>query len=416
MELIEFFVCQKYKFTGSFNLSCYIFSNVQIIPNEYKDIMYFSVSIKFLQMKKSYAVLLLILFVTGIQAQNKVNLLVGTYTNSCDSKGIYVYEFDANSGDFKLKNESESTVSPSYLSVSADNKFIYAVNENGAESAVSAFGYEQQSGKISFLNKQKAMGADPCYLINDGENVITANYSGGNISVFKKTAEGISEAKQVVQHSGSGANPQRQEGAHVHMVYFSPDKKYVLSNDLGLDKVFIYKYNPNSQDAVLTLKGSVDVKAGSGPRHLTFSKDGKFVYLIQELDATLTTFSYDKKGNLKLIAETSILPKDFKGGTGAAAIKISPDGKFLYVSDRVDANNISVYKILKNGGLELQEQVSTLGKGPRDFSIDPTGNFLLVGHQYTNNIVVFKRDKATGKLTDTGKRIELCAPVCLVFN
>lgn len=367
-------------------------------------------------MRKSCAVLLLTLFFTGIQAQNKVNLLVGTYTNSCDSKGIYVYEFDTNSGESKLKNTSESTVSPSYLSVSVDNKLVYAVNENGAESTVSAFGYEPKSGKVVFLNKQNAMGADPCYLINDGENVITANYSGGNISVFKKTAEGISEAKQVIQHTGKGVNAQRQEGAHVHMVYFSPDKKYVLSNDLGLDKVFIYNYNPTSKDKVLTLKGSVDVKSGSGPRHLTFSKDGKFVYLIQELDATLTTFSYEKNGSLKLIAETSILPKDFKGGTGAAAIKISPDGKFLYVSDRVDANNISVYKILKNGNIELQEQISTLGKGPRDFSIDPTGNFLLVGHQYTNNIVVFKRDKVTGKLTDTGKRIELCAPVCLVFT
>ncbi|KIA98837.1 6-phosphogluconolactonase [Flavobacterium sp. KMS] len=367
-------------------------------------------------MKRTYILLLVAFAVTNLKAQNKVNLLVGTYTNSCDSKGIYVYEFDTNSGESKLKNTSESTVSPSYLSVSADNKFIYAVNESGAESTVSAFGYVPASGKVTFLNKQKAMGADPCYLINDGENVITANYSGGNISVFKKTAEGISEAKQVIQHTGKGVNSQRQEGAHVHMVYFSPDKKYVLSNDLGLDKVFIYNYNPTSKDKVLTLKGSVDVKAGSGPRHLTFSKDGKFVYLIQELDATLTTFSYDKDGSLKLIAETNILAKDFKGGTGAAAIKISPDGKFLYVSDRVDANNISVYKILKNGKIELVEQVSTLGKGPRDFSIDPTGKFLLVGHQYTNNIVVFKRDKATGKLTDTGKRIELCAPVGLVFT
>jgi 6-phosphogluconolactonase len=367
-------------------------------------------------MKKTYAVLFLISIFTGIQAQNKVNLLIGTYTNSCDSKGIYAYEFDTNTGESKLKNTSESTVSPSYLSVSADNKFIYAVNENGAESTVSAFGYKPESGKITFLNKQKAMGADPCYVINDGENVITANYSGGNISVFKKTAEGISEAKQVIQHTGKGINTQRQEGAHVHMVYFSPDKKYVLSNDLGLDKVFIYKYNPNAKDKVLTLKESVDVKAGSGPRHLTFSKDGKFVYLIQELDATLTTLSYDKNGSLKVIAETSVLPKDFKGGTGAAAIKISPDGKFLYVSDRVDVNAISVFKIFKNGGLELQEQVSTLGKGPRDFSIDPTGNFLLAGHQYTNNIVIFKRDKATGKLTNTGKTIELCAPVSLVFT
>ena len=254
-------------------------------------------------------------------------------------------------------------------------------------------------------------------MINDDKNVIVANYSGGNIVVYKKNANGsISTVQQVIQHEGKGPNAARQEKAHVHMVVFSPDKKFVLSNDLGLDKVFIYKYNPNSKNEMLKLKGSVDVKPGSGPRHLTFSKDGKFVYLIQELDATLTTFSYEKSGSLKKIAETSILAKDFKGGTGAAAIKISPDGKFLYVTDRVDANNISVYKILKNGAIELVEQQSTLGKGPRDFAIDPTGNYLLVGHQYSNNIVIFKRDRTTGKLTDTGKRIELCSPVGLVFT
>ncbi len=354
---------------------------------------------------------------TTSQAQNKFNLLVGTYTNTCQSNGIYVYEFDANSGNFKLKNSSENVLSPSYLSASADNKFIYAVNENGTQSTVSAFGYNSKSGKLNFLNKNVSLGADPCHLINDSQNVIVANYSGGSIAVFKKKADGsITEVQQLVQHEGKGPNAARQEKAHVHMVVFSPDKKFVLSNDLGMDKVFIYKYNSASKNEILTLKGSVDVKAGSGPRHLTFSKDGKFVYLVQELDGTLTTFSYDKTGSLKLIAETSILAKDFKGGTGAAAIKISPDGKFLYVTDRVDANNISVYKILKNGSIELVEQQSTLGKGPRDFTIDPTGNYLLVGHQYTNNIVVFKRDKLTGKLKDTGKRIELCSPVGLIFT
>lgn len=354
---------------------------------------------------------------TNLQAQDKFNLLVGTYTNTCSSNGIYVYEFNASTGEFKLKNSSENVVSPSYLSVSADNKFVYAVNENGAQSAVSAFGYDSKSGKLTFLNKSDALGADPCHLINDDKNVIIANYSGGSIAVFKKNPDGsISGAEQLVQHEGKGVNAARQEKAHVHMVVFSPDKKFVLSNDLGLDKVFIYKYNPDSKNEMLTLKGSVDVKAGSGPRHLTFSKDGKFVYLIQELDATLTTFSYDKSGSLKLIAETSILPKGFTGGTGAAAIKISPDGNFLYVTDRVDANSIAVYKILKNGGIELVEQLSTLGKGPRDFAIDPTGNYLLVGHQYTNDIVIFKRDITTGKLTDTGKRIGLCSPVGLVFT
>lgn len=368
-------------------------------------------------MKRIYLVLFSALAVTTASAQNKFNLLVGTYTNTCQSNGIYVYEFDADSGDFKMKSSSENVVSPSYLSVSADNKFIYAVNENGTHSTVSAFGYDAASGKINFLNKNDALGADPCHLINDDKNVIVANYSGGNIVVYKKNTDGsISEVQQLIQHEGKGPNAARQEKAHVHMVVFSPDKKFVLSNDLGLDKVFIYKYNPNSKNEILTLKGSVDVKPGSGPRHLTFSKDGKFVYLVQELDGTLTTFSYDKAGTLKVIAETSILPKGFKGGTGAAAIKISPDGNFLYVSDRVDANSISVYKILKTGNIELVEQVSTLGKGPRDFAIDPTGNYLLVGHQYTNDIVIFKRDIATGKITDTGKRIQLCSPVGLVFT
>lgn len=372
---------------------------------------------KYNTMKRLNILLFSALACSSLQAQNKFNLLVGTYTNTCQSNGIYVYEFDADSGSFKVKNSSENVISPSYLSVSADNKFVYAVNENGNQSAVSAFGYDSPTGKLTFLNKNDALGADPCHLINDDKNVIVANYSGGSIVVFKKNPDGsISEVQQLIQHEGKAVNAARQEKAHVHMVVFSPDNKFVLSNDLGLDKVFIYKYNPNSKNEMLTLKGSVDVKPGSGPRHLTFSKDGKFVYLVQELDGTLTTFSYDKSGSLKAIAETSILPKSFTGGTGAAAIKISPDGGFLYVSDRVDANNISVYKILKNGNIELVEQLSTLGKGPRDFAIDPTGNYLLVAHQYTNDIIVFKRDKATGKLTDTGKRIELCSPVGLVFT
>lgn len=368
-------------------------------------------------MKRIYLVLFSALVITTSKAQNKFNLLVGTYTNTCKSNGIYVYEFDAGSGDFKLKNSSENAVSPSYLSVSADNKFIYAVNENGTQSTVSAFGFDSKTGKINFINKNAALGADPCHLINDDKNVIVANYSGGNIVVFKKKTDGsISEVQQLIQHEGKGINAARQEKAHVHMVCFSPDKKYVLSNDLGLDKVFIYKYNPNSKNEILTLKESIDVKPGSGPRHLTFSKDGKFVYLLQELDGTLTTFAYNKTGSLKLLKEINIIPKDFKGANSSAAVKISPEGKFLYVSDRGDVNSISVYKILKNGSLELTEQVSTSGKGPRDFAIDPSGNYLLAGHQYTNDIIIFKRDKTTGKLTNTGKKIELCSPVGLVFT
>jgi 6-phosphogluconolactonase len=367
-------------------------------------------------MKQIYLFLLLIFSVFSVQAQkNKVNLLVGTYTNSCYSKGIYAYEFDTNNAQIRMKRSSDSILNPSYLSLSKDEKFIYAVNENGGESTVSSLAFDAVSGKASFINKVSSKGADPCYLINDDKNVIVANYTGGNISVFGKKEDGsLTEAKQVIQHYGKGPNADRQEKPHVHMVYFSPDKKYVLSNDLGNDKVYVYNYNPTATADVLTLKDSVSVKAGSGPRHLTFSKKGKYVYLLQELDGSLTTFSY-ADGKLTQISETTILAKDYKGTFSSADIHVSPNGKFLYASNRGEANNITVFKISKKGKLTLKGQTSTLGKGPRNFAIDPTGKFLLVAHQYTNDIVIFKINKNKGTLTDTKKRFDLCSPVCLVF-
>jgi len=368
-------------------------------------------------MKKTVTILLSVFALATIQAQkNKLNLIVGTYTKSCDSKGIYVYEFDSKTGEFSLKNNTENIINPSYLTVSTDNKFVYSVSENDKKSSVSAFGYNSESGKLDFINYQNPNGLNPCYVINDEKNVITANYSSGNISVLGKNNDGsIGEVKQVVQHVGKSINASRQEAPHAHMVYFSPDKKYVLANDLGTDKVYVYQYNPNSATEVLKLKNSFDVKLGSGPRHLIFSKDGKYVYVLQELDGTITSFSY-ADGMLKKVSETTVVSTDFKGDIGAADIHISPDGKFLYATNRGTANDISAFKILKNGKLEFVQRTSTLGKGPRNFRIDPTGNFLLVGHQYTNTVVIFKRDSTTGMLTDTGKKIELCSPVCLVFT
>jgi 6-phosphogluconolactonase len=368
-------------------------------------------------MKNQFIVMLLIFIFTSVQAQkNNFNLLIGTYTNKCESKGIYVYDFNSKTGDFNFKNATEKVINPSYLTVSKDNKFVYSVNEFGTESTISSFGYDSESGKLDLINKQNSKGANPCYIINDNKNVIVANYSGGTISVFGKNNDGsLTEAKQVIYHFGKGSNAKRQESPHVHMVYFSPDKKFVLSNDLGNDKVYVYSYTPNASSTILELKDSISVKAGSGPRHLTFSKDGKFVYLLQELDGLLTVFSYSN-GILKKIDETSILAKDFKGTCASADIHISPDGKFLYATNRGEANDISIFKVLKNGKLELKGRNSTLGKGPRNFAIDPTGNFLLVAHQYTNEIVIFKRNKITGALTDTGKKIALCSPVCLVFG
>lgn len=368
-------------------------------------------------MKKISTLFLLFFVFTAVQAQqNKWNLVIGTYTKSCDSKGIYVYDFDVTTGELHYKNATEQVVSPSFLTVSKGNNFIYSVNENGPASTISAFGYDSASGKLSFINKQNVVGAGPCYIINDEKNVIVANYSSGNINVFGKNTDGsITQAKQVIQHFGKGINPDRQEKPHTHMIYFSQDHKFILANDLGNDKVYSYAYNPNHSNAILQVKDTFAVKAGSGPRHLAFGKNGKYVYLLQELDGSLTTFKY-ADGILKQLDETTVLAPDFKGKFKAADIHISPDGKFLYASNRGEANTISIFKILKNGKLKSKGQTSCLGKEPRNFAIDPTGNFLLVANQYSNDIVVFKRNKKTGMLAATGKKIEMCSPVCLVFT
>lgn len=368
-------------------------------------------------MKNIYAFLLSVFTLFLLQAQeNKFNLVVGTYTRTCDSKGIYVYEFDSNTADFNFKSSTENVLNPSYLSISNDNQFVYSISEKDKKSAVSSFKFNSKSGKLDLLNTQETKGQGPCYIISDEKNVITANYGAGNISVLGKNSDGsIAEVKQIVQHTGKSINPKRQDAPHAHIVYFSPDHKYVLANDLGTDKVYVYQYNPNAATEVLKLKSSIDVKPGSGPRHLIFSKDGKYLFVLQELDGTVTSFSYSK-GMLKKVSETTVVANDFVGDIGAADIHISPDGKFLYATNRGTANEISVFKVLKEGKLELVQRTSTLGKTPRNFTIDPTGNFLLVGHQNSNDIVIFKRDIATGMLTDTGKKIALCSPVCLVFT
>jgi 6-phosphogluconolactonase len=368
-----------------------------------------------MKMKNNLTLILVALISLAHAQTKKLPLLIGTYTNSCDSKGIYVYDFDSNTGDFVFKNATENVISPSYLTLSKDQKMVYSVNQNRSESSVSSFQFDVTSGKLTNLNQQKSQGADPCYIINDDLNVIVANYSGGNIAVFGKQVNGsLSAIKQVVQHKGKGIHP-RQESAHVHMVYFSPDKKYVLSTDLGTDAVYLYEYHPNSATSVLKLKSTTSLQSGSGPRHLTFSKDGKKIYVIQELNGALSVFDF-ANGKLTTIQETTILAKDFKGNFTGADIHISPDGKFLYASNRGEANTISIFKILKNGHLQSQSVVSSLGKGPRNFAIDPTGKFLLVAHQYSNEVVVFKRDAVSGAISDSGKRIELCSPVCLVFG
>ena len=355
--------------------------------------------------------LLTILAAASVSAQQ--TLIVGTYTSKCKSSGIYVYKIDKTYENITLLAQSDSVINPSFLSLSKDNKQLHAVSENGKSSKVVSYNFDKNTGKLQLLNRQNAMGDNPCHVIEDDKNVIIANYSGGNIAVFAKTPSGLLPAKQVVQHVGKSINEKRQEAPHAHMVCFSPDKKYLLVTDLGNDTVTVYSYNASAM-VPLQLIHTEKMNGGTGPRHLVFSKNGKHVYVLNELTSTITSFNF-AFGKLSRPVQTETLPKAFAGKTGSAEILISPDGKFLYASNRGDVNTISGYKILRNGALQFVAENSTLGKGPRSFTIDPNGKYLLVGNQQSNEIVVFNRNLRTGILTDTKKRILVCAPACLVF-
>lgn len=366
--------------------------------------------------------MLLPLMVTAQKKTSSVsNLIIGTYTQPGKSEGLYVYEFNSVTGELSYKNKATGVVNPSFLTISENQKYVYSVNETGRETpgGVSSFQFEPISGDLKFLNKVKSMGDAPCFISIDkkGKNVFVGNYSGGNLAAFKVQPNGsLYDAMQVIQHEGSGINKSRQEKPHVHSTVISPDNKYLLVGDLGTDKVHSYRIRNGNFPHILTEHQPpfTAVAPGSGPRHLTFHPNGKIAYLIHEMTADVSVYNYEK-GTLTAIQSISMLAPGFKGSIGAADIHVSADGKFLYASNRGDANDIVIYVIDENGKLSLTGRQSTLGKGPRNFAIDPSGNFLLAANQNSDEIVVFKRDHESGLLTDTNKRIQVGQPVCLVF-
>jgi len=341
-------------------------------------------------------------------------LLIGTYTNTQKSEGIYVYDLDLENGVFTQKSVAKGVSNPCYLALSADKKQLYAVNETGSTSTVSSFAFDEVSTKLMPINLINAPNDDPCFLSVTKKHVFTANYSGGSISVFgRKTDGSLTDALQVIQHRGSSIDRKRQTAPHVHQVIVTPDGKYVVANDLGTDKVTVYKYNKRASKNILIPYDSISVKPGSGPRHITFSKNGKRAYLLHEMDGTVSVLEM-RRGKLKLLQESSVV---IQAGieSGAADIHLSPDGRFLYATNRGTANDISRFELDKDGKLTFISQIPSGGIGPRNFAITPDGNYVLVANQRSNSIAVFDRDLKTGALTDTAKRIKVGAPVCLVF-
>ncbi|HEU4871363.1 MAG TPA: lactonase family protein, partial [Pyrinomonadaceae bacterium] len=351
-------------------------------------------------------------------------LFVGTYTSGA-SEGIYGYYELPESGSLSRFHSCKS-VNPSFLAIDPGKKFLYAVNEvseyeGKPGGAVSAFALDHDTTKYSLrlLNQQPTLGADPCYVTVDSKrkNLLVANYTGGSVTVLPIRPDGsLGAATDVKQHEGSGPKEQ-QKGPHAHCIILDRAERYALVTDLGADKIMIYRYDGERGKLTPNKHPFVQLQAGAGPRHLTFDPTGKYLYAINELDSTLTSFKYDDDdGKLKHIETVSTLPSDFTGVSYCADVHIHGSGKFLYGSNR-GHNSIVVFEINRgNGKLKLVEHVSTLGDWPRNFAIDPYSFTLLVANQRSNNVVSFHIDGLTGRLRRVIDVVEeIPSPVCLKF-
>ena len=368
---------------------------------------------------------LISLTVTTTAQSGKYLLYLGTFTqDKSSSKGIYAYRYDAASQEITSLGLGAETTNPCWVAIHPNGRFLYAVNEiqnyKGPNSGgVSAFSIDRSTGKLTFLNEVSSRGAGPCYVTVDpsGKYLLVANYTGGSIATFPISADGqLGEASAFVQHTGHGLNPKRQEAAHPHSIDLSPDERFAFVDDLGLDELLVYKFDKGKGSLKPNNPPFAKLDAGAGPRHFALHPSGQFAYVISELASTVTAFSFaSKAGTFNRIQTVSTLPENFKGENDDAEIEIHPSGKFLYASNR-GHDSITVFAIdPAKGTLRLVEHASTQGKDPRNFAIDPTGTLLFAENQNSNNVVVFHIDAQTGKLTPTGKRLEVGQPVCIKF-
>ncbi|KUZ87220.1 3-carboxymuconate cyclase [Burkholderia ubonensis] len=359
-------------------------------------------------------------------ADGVYNLLVGTYTDG-GSDGIYVYRFDTKTGSVAPVS-STKTVNPSYLLPSRDGRTVYAVNElpgdNGPadqRGGISAFRFDAKTGALTFIDRVSSEGNDPCYLSlsPDGKYLVTANYSvaanpGGSFAVFPLREDGaVGQAALTVHHTGSGPVKGRQDGAHAHSAVFSPDGRYLFVQDFGADKIFGYRYTVDGSRGLISPTDTryTPVKAGSGPRHMVFGANGRYAYVTSELNAAVEVFGY-QDGKLTPVQTVPMAAPGFKGKVGGATIHLSPDGRFLYASNRGDANEIVIYAVNPaDGRLKTVGRQSSLGRTPREFLIDPTGKWLIVGNQDSDTFYVFRRDAETGKLDANPRKVAVGKPV-----
>ena len=380
-----------------------------------------------------FALLFVTTFASAAPATNKGKYIffVGTYTEQgSQSKGIYSYNYEADTGKVTPLGLAAETTNPSWVTISPNGRFLYAVNEvsnyqRPNSGGLSAFSIDRDkddrpTGKLTFLNELLTQGADPCYVTVDktGKYAVVANYTGGSLVVFRIRNNGSLEGVSAfMEHQGHGPNLERQRSAHVHSVDLSPDNRFLYVDDLGIDGLLVYKFDGSKGVLAANNSKYATLDPGAGPRHFALHPSGKFAYVVSEMQGTVTAFANDPAtGTLQRLQTISTLPAGFRGEIEDAEIEVHPSGKFLYASNRGSGNSIAVFTIdAEKGTLTPVEYTSTQGKTPRSFEIDPTGTLLFAANQQSNNIVVFKIDRKTGRLAPTGQVLDVASPVCVKF-
>ncbi len=348
---------------------------------------------------------------------------IGSY-NTDKGKGIHAFRFDAAAGRLTSMGLGTEAVNPTFVTASADGRFLYATKEvtrhEGRKcGSVKAFAIDRKTGKLRFLNEVASGGTIPCYVALDktGRYAMVANYGSGSVEVIEVRKNGrLGKVTAFARYSGSSVNPERQEGPHAHSINVSPDNRFALAADLGLDKVFVYRFGEKAGVLLPNHPSYATVNPGSGPRHIAFARNGRFVYVIGEMKSNITTFAYDaRRGILRKLQTISTLPKGCKVQSDCAEVAVSPNGKFVYGSNR-GHDSIAVFAAdPKKGTLVPVERAPSGGKCPRHFAIDPTGAYLLAANQESDTVVVFAVDRRTGRLTATGETATVSSPSCVRF-
>ena len=349
---------------------------------------------------------------------------IGTYTADGRSKGIYRLFLNTKTGAIRVDGVAAESRNPSFLALHPNGRTLYAVNEvqdHGGKptGGVTAFAVARESGALTLLNQLPSHGKDPCYVSVDhtGRTVLVANYTSGSIASFTVRQSGrLGVARTVVQHEGHGPNAERQTSPHAHCIVTDPGNKYVLAADLGVDGVLIYRFDERT-GSIANVANGVATKPGAGPRHLAFHPNGRFLYVVNELDSTLAVYTYDADhGSLDEVQVTAASPGGTAEGNHPADVHVASSGRHLYSSNRGD-DTIAVFGIdARSGQVTPVQQVSTNGKTPRNFALDPTGRYLLVANQRSDSILSFGVDAESGRLTPTGETVELPTPVCIRFR